>query len=86
MKKETLYDQLVKSFREDGLTIEENSWTEFVGYKKPTKEYWFDVVVDNFPKRYTTHYWFKGDKNKLLEVEFYECDLKIEEENFKKLA
>jgi hypothetical protein len=81
----TLYDIMLKAFKDAGYTVNEGSWIESVGYDVPTTEYWFDVEFH--PKNifkekgYTSHFWFKNNKDVLLEHSLYEVKYKIEEDS-----
>jgi len=79
MKKKTLYDQLLENFKELGYEIEEGSWTESVGYKNPTLEFWFDIVVSEEHSKYkqVLHYWFGSNKNKIKSIECWKTSYKI---------
>jgi len=84
--KKTLYDTLKETYESQGLKIDEDSWTEVVGYKKPTQEYWFDVWIPvKGSKRITLHYFFKDNKNVLDSFMMYSSDLVIEETNIEKI-
>lgn len=78
----TLYSRLIQNFEEKGYVVETGFWTEPVGYKKPTKEYWFDITMsDDGKKRRKLHYWFKNNLNKIDKIELWECDLTTQEDN-----
>ena len=81
MKKKTLYDRLLENFKEMGYEVEEGGWTEAVGYKKPTPEFWFDVTVSEEKYKYkqVLHYWFGSNKNKILSVDCWRVELKVVE-------
>ena len=84
--KKTLYDTLKETYEKQGFIIEEDSWIESVGYKKPTKEYWFDVQIPvKGSKRITIHYFFKDNKNVLDSFNMYTSDLVLEEINIEKI-
>lgn len=84
--KKTLYDTLKETYAKQGFIIEEDSWTEVVGYKKPTEEYWFDVKVPvKGNKRITLHYFFKDNKNVLNKFNMYASELVLEEINIEKI-
>lgn len=79
-KKTTLYDKLLQNFKDLGHTVVEDSWTETIGYKKPTEEFWFDVVVeDNSKERLSLHYYFKNNLNKIDHVQLFKVEYKIVE-------
>lgn len=81
----TLYDQMLKAFQKAGYKVVEGSWIEDVGYDVPTTEYWFDVEFhprDIFKEKgYISHFWFKNNKNILVEHSLYEVKYKIEEDS-----
>ena len=84
--KKTLYDTLKETYETQGLKIEEGSWREPVGYKKPTMEYWFDVWIPvRDSGRITLHYFFKDNKNVLDSFNIYTSDLVIHEDNIEKI-
>ena len=78
--KKTLYDTLKETYEKQGFIIEEDSWIESVGYKKPTQEYWFDVQISiRGNKRITLHYFFIDNKNVLDSFNMYTSDLVLED-------
>lgn len=84
----TLYQQMVESFRNSGHDVNEQSWTERVGYDVPTEEYWFDVnFLPNVMKEgaigYTSHFWFKDNLNEICSHSIYKNIYKIEEKSEK---
>lgn len=84
--KKTLYDTLKETYKEQGLKVEEGSWMEPVGYKKPTMEYWIDVWVPlKDDKRMTLHYFFKNNKNVVESFDIFTSETFIEERNITKI-
>lgn len=84
--KTTLYDIILKAFRDAGYTVEEESWVESVGYSVPTREYWFDVQffpkeMENGAKGYTSHFYFADNKNVLKQHIIYENEYTIHKES-----
>jgi len=80
----TLYSKLAEQFREMGFVVEQNDWTESVGYKKPTQEYWLDVIQDKGSKRVRVHYWFGSNLNKIEGFQIFTSELVIEEQNIQR--
>jgi len=80
----TLYSKLAEQFREMGFVVEQNDWTEPVGYKKPTKEYWLDVIQDKGNQRIRMHYWFANNLNKIEDFQIFTSELVVEEQNTKR--
>lgn len=85
-KKKTLYSTLVKNFKKLGYVVEEDSWIELVGYDEPTREYWFDVVIKQTNKvKVVQHYFFRNDKNTIMEISIWKSKIEIVESMAKKL-
>lgn len=82
----TLYDKLAANLEKAGYKVTKDSWTESVGHKKPTKEYWIDVILkEEDDVRYTSHYWFGSDRNQIKELQFWKCKIRIEEDHHERL-
>lgn len=84
--KTTLYDIMLKAFRDAGYTVEEESWVESVGYSVPTMEYWFDVQfvpkeITHKSKGHTSSFYFADNKNVLKSHTLYENEYTIHEES-----
>ena len=77
--KKTIYDVLLQNFIQNGMEVEEGSWVETVGYKKPTTEYWFDVILRDDDKKLLLHYYFKNNKNNIHYFKMYETIIEMVE-------
>lgn len=77
--KKTIYDVLLENFIKNGMEVEEGSWVETVGYKKPTTEYWFDVILRYDDKKFSLHYYFKNNKNNIHYFKMYETIIEMVE-------
>jgi len=84
--KKTLYDLLIESYELMGKVVEEGSWVENIEHKKPTKEYWFDVIVsEEGDTRHQLHFFFGSDKNNLLYTEYWTSRKVIDYIDFSKV-
>jgi hypothetical protein len=84
--KETLYDKLAANIEKAGYKVTKDSWVEEIGYKKPTREYWFDVVLkEENNVRYISHYWFGKDRNQIKELQFWKVNLVVQEDEYERI-
>ena len=85
--KTKLYDKLAANLEKAGYKVTKDSWTETVGYAKPTREYWVDVILkEEGNTRYMMHYWFKDNKDQILKLEFWKCKIKVEDYDYEQIV
>lgn len=82
-----LIDRLEKALESANIPFERHSWTETVGYKKPTKEGCIDIELPtNGLNTITVHLFFKDGEKVLADVEVFENERAVRQIAINKLT
>jgi hypothetical protein len=82
-----LIDALAEALKKANIPFERDSWTEYVGYDRPTKEGWIDIELPSEGlNTITVHLFFKDSEKVLTDVEVFENKKAVTQVGMKKLT
>jgi len=82
-----LIDRLAEALKKANIPFERDSWTEYVGYDKPTKEGWIDIELPTEGlNTITVHLFFKDSERVLTDIEVFENKKEVTHTGTKKLT